>query len=280
VRVLVTGAGGLLGSAVCRTAPPAVEVVGAVRTSPAPDGVPTFPVDLAGPDAVDAMAGRRPDAVIHCAYGMNRADIVGATESVVGACVASGAALVTISTDALFDGEQAPYVESDPPSPITDYGRWKAEAEDIVGTALPDAAIVRTSLLVHSDPPDHGAEWLAATIRRGERVTLFDDELRCPVMAPDLAACLWELVALPPEGRGGVWHVAGPLAMSRAELGRLMIEHYDLDGSKVDVASQASVPGPRPRDVRLSCERALRTLHTRPRPVDAAAMSSPWSSAP
>jgi dTDP-4-dehydrorhamnose reductase len=222
------------------------------------------------------MAALEPDAVIHCAYGMNRPDIVGATESVVAACAASGATLITISTDALFDGEHAPYDESRSPSPITDYGRWKAEAEEIVARALPDAAIVRTSLLVHSDPPDHGAEWLTSALGRRERITLFDDEIRCPVMTADLAAALWELATLPAERRRGVWHVAGPAPMSRAELGALFIEHYGLDATTVDVVSQSSVPGPRPRDVRLSCERALRALSVRPRPVDRWALASPW----
>ncbi len=276
MRVLVTGAGGLLGGVVCRTAPDGVEVVGGVRTSPAPSGVHPVALDLSSDEACDAIVDLAPDSVVHCAYGKNHTDVVTATTSVAAACATLGAGLVAVSTDALFDGEHAPYRESDPPSPVTDYGRWKAEAEGVVAERCPDAAIVRTSLIVHPDPPDHGLRWLAEAATRGERVTLFDDEVRCPVMATDLAAALWELVATPADRRRGVWHVAGPRRMTRAALGFVMVEHLGIARSLVDVASQASVPGPRPRDVSLICDRMLAELEVRPREVDAAALASPW----
>ncbi len=276
MRVLVTGAGGLLGGVVCRTAPDEVEVLGGVRSSPAPDGVRSVALDLTSPDATATIIEAAPDVVVHCAYGKREADVVGATEAVVDACAALGAGLVAMSTDALFDGEHAPYRESDPPSPVTDYGRWKAAAEQLVAVRCPDAAIVRTSLIVHPDPPDHGLRWLAESAARGERVTLFDDELRCPIMAADLATALWELVAMPAERRRGMWHVAGPRPMSRAELGLLLLDHLGLDADAVQIASQSTVPGPRPRDVTLSCDRMLAELRTRPRIVDAAALAAPW----
>jgi dTDP-4-dehydrorhamnose reductase len=275
VRVLVTGAGGLLGGVVCRTAPADVEVVWLVRSSAAPDGVEALPVDLAAPGASGRLREAGADAVIHCAYGMNHADIVDATGAVVDACAGIGVALVAVSSDMVFDGEHAPYAELDPQSPVVDYGRWKAEAERAVAGCA-GAAVVRTSLLVHPDPPDHGMRWLSSMLGRGDRVTLFDDEIRCPVMAADLARALWEILALPPERRRGVWHVAGPEPMSRFDLGMLMVAHLGLDASLVDRAPQSTSPAVRPRDLTLSCERALAELRVRPRRVDAAALASPW----
>ena len=275
-RVLLTGAGGLLGGVVCRTAPSGVEVIGGIRRTPAPEGIPTAAIDLGSLRATAAIVRLAPDVVIHCAYDKHEEDIVGATAAVAGACHETGAALIAMSTDVVFDGEHAPYAEDDAPDPVTDYGRWKAEAERIVAAACPDAAIVRTSLIIHSDPPDHGAQWLRRSLGEGKRVSLFTDEVRCPVMAVDLAAALWELASLPGERRGGIWHVAGPEPMSRAELGALMIDHWGLDGSLVDLRSQSTEPGPRPRDLTVTCERMLSTLTVRPRPVDAAALANPW----
>ena len=76
----------------------------------------------------------RPEIVIHTAYlqdgpGAHEITVDGA-ENVARAAAAVGARLVHLSTDVVFDGRKgAPYVEDDPLSPVTDYGRAKAEAE-------------------------------------------------------------------------------------------------------------------------------------------------------
>ena len=81
----------------------------------------------------------RPDVVIHTAYRQDEDDVntVG-SENVARAAAAVGARLVHLSTDVVFDGRKgAPYVEDDPVSPVTDYGRAKAEAEVRVAAAHP-----------------------------------------------------------------------------------------------------------------------------------------------
>ncbi len=70
--------------------------------------------------------------------------------------------------------------------------------------ACPGAAVVRTSLLLRADPPDRTTAWVVDSLRRGEPVRLFTDELRCPIAAADLAAQLWELAALTPGEHAGV----------------------------------------------------------------------------
>ena len=87
-----------------------------------------------------------------------------------------------MSSDVIFDGTKAAaYDELDPPSPITDYGRAKADAEHAVAEAHPDGA-ARPHL---ADLRRHGHsrhERLALEAARGEgELAFFDDELRCPV---------------------------------------------------------------------------------------------------
>jgi dTDP-4-dehydrorhamnose reductase len=98
------------------------------------------------------LARLRPDVVIHTAYRQDGPDAheitVAGAEHVARAARAAGARLVHLSTDVVFDGRKgAPYVEDDPPSPVTRYGRDKAEAEERVLAAHPDALVVRTSLI-------------------------------------------------------------------------------------------------------------------------------------
>lgn len=272
MRVLITGGGGLLGGELIRRAPADVEVHATRRSSPV-HGATSREVDLSDAAAVRALfVAVRPELVIHTAYSAREGerDIWRATESVVAACLETGAALVHMSTDALLDGESGPYVEDAEPDPVHEYGRWKARAELHVRAAMPGAAVVRTSLIVRADPPDPSSATLLDALRRGEPVRLFTDELRCPTAVEDLAAQVWEVARLPADRRAGVWHLVAPEAVSRYTLGVLLATRHGLSPAGITPVPSASSPVPRPRDLRLLTARADRELRTRARPISAA----------
>ena len=237
MRLHVTGATGYLGSELVRLQPEAS----------------TERVEIRDGEAVRALFERlRPDVVIHTAYRQEADDVntVGA-ENVAAAAAAVRARLVHLSTDVVFDGRKgAPYVEADPPCPLTDYGRAKAEAERRVAAAHPGALLIRTSLLYGgAEPSKHE---LAA---RDPRLTFFTNEVRSPVHVIDLASALLELVEL--EAAGPL-HVAGADAVSRAEFAEL------LSGAAVRTAP---APDTRPLDCSLDSSRAQALLRTRLRGV-------------
>lgn len=241
-----------------RAVPDDVDVVVTARTADPPGGVAAHRLDLRDAMATDSLvASLAPAVVIHTAYRQSdRADIVHATAHVAGACARHGAELVHLSTDAVFDGEHAPYAEGDPIAPIHDYGRWKAAAERVARDAVPDACVTRSSLVVSLHPPDSGTRWLLDSVRAGDRPTLFHDEVRSAIRASDLAAIIWALVALPRAERAGVWHLPGPEALSRAELGRRVLEASGEDPDSVRLGSVRDHPGPRPRDLTIVSHRA------------------------
>jgi dTDP-4-dehydrorhamnose reductase len=149
----------------------------------------------------------------------------------------------------VFDGEKgAPYVEEDEPTPLTEYGRAKADAERAVLAAHPEALVVRTSLLYGGAEPGP-QERLAAD----PDASFFTDEFRCPIQVGDLAAALLELVA---GDRTGVLHVAGADRLSRASFAAL------LAGAPVRTASIAESGLVRPRDCLLAIDRARALLRT------------------
>lgn len=240
--VHVTGATGFLGSELLLRAPWATGDRVEVR-------------DAA---AVLALLDRlRPDAVVHTAYRQGgegaREIVVEGSENVARAARAVDARLVHLSTDVVFDGRKGvPYVEDDPVCPCTGYGRAKAEAEERVVAAHPEALIVRTSLIVAGPGHAPSKHELAA---REPAMTFFVDEIRSPVQVGDLAAALLELAA---RDVSGPLHVAGADDLSRADLAELVT------GRPV---RRAPAPPGRPLDCSLDSSRARSLLRTELRGV-------------
>jgi dTDP-4-dehydrorhamnose reductase len=238
VRLHVTGATGFLGSELLRLVPEA----SAER------------VEIRDAAALEALVGRvRPDVVVHTAYRQDGPDAwaitVDGAEHVARAAQRVGARLVHLSTDVVFDGlKGGPYAEDDPLSPVTDYGRAKAEAEGRVAAACPGALIVRTSLIVGGPGHEPSKHEVAA---RDPAATFYEGEIRCPVQVGDLAAALLELAAL---DVAGALHVAGADAVSRADLAELVT------GAAVN---RAPAPPGRPLDCSLDSSRARALLRTR-----------------
>ena len=257
MRLLVTGAAGMLGTDVAAAAGRAGhEVLELARA------------DL---DVLDAAAVRRavedarPDAVVHCAAYTNvdgaEADEAAATAlngaaagHVAGAAHAVGAFTVHVSSDYVFDGSaSAPYVESSPTAPLGAYGRSKLAGEHAVAAAAPGAhAIVRTAWLFGA----HGPNFVATMLRlAGERdaLSVVDDQVGCPTFTGHLAPALLRLA----EARAaGIHHVAGGGACSWYDLAAAT---FAVRGVEIELTRGRTAdlgrPAPRPAFSVLRTER-------------------------
>lgn len=259
-RLLVTGGAGYLGRRLGPLAAAQGWQVTSTYFSTPPLAGETVPLDLTdGPAVHAAVTALRPIAIIHTACSNRNAAhiaaIAPAARHLAEAAQAVGARLVHVSTDMVFDGEHAPYADDAPLGPLTDYAAAKAEAERLVRAACPGAALGRPSLIWSLDPLDKQTEWLVAGMRRGERVTLFTDEVRCPIHLDDLAAALLALAARPELS--GPFNLGGRQALSRWEFGLRLLEALGLPRTANVLPGTVAGSGlRRPRDLTLRLDRA------------------------
>ncbi|HZO76988.1 MAG TPA: dTDP-4-dehydrorhamnose reductase [Solirubrobacteraceae bacterium] len=258
MRILVTGAGGLLGTDVCRAAESAdVEVVGWSRSE----------LDVTdGQTVAQKLRRLAPAVVVNCAAwtDVDRAEVdeqratavngAGAG-NVARAAAATDAWTVHMSSDYVFDGAKStPYLESDRPAPRSAYGRSKLAGERAVQRAAPDAhTVVRTSWLF-----GNGGRCFPRTILRlaSERdvLTVVDDQVGCPTFTGHLAPVLIEL-ATTARLRGTI-HLSGGGECSWCEFAQAVIDAARLDAQiKPGRTEDMERPAPRPRYSALRSER-------------------------
>jgi dTDP-4-dehydrorhamnose reductase len=219
-------------------------------------------VDVRDASAVDACVERvQPDVVVHAAALSAAADCardpaearavnVLGTANVARASARAGARLVHVSTDLVFDGEQAPYTETAAVSPLSVYGRTKADAE-LEALRAPASVVVRVSLLFGPQRTERRGFFDAqlVALRSGEPITLFDDEWRTPRSFRSAAAAL---AAVAGGTLTGIVHAGGPERMSRWEMGLRLARRLGIEAPPVTRLSRLSVGGePRARDVSL-----------------------------
>jgi dTDP-4-dehydrorhamnose reductase len=247
MRLLVTGAAGMLGTDVVAAAAAGHDVVAFARAD----------LDITDADAVRLAVGDvQPDAVINCAAWT---DVDGAEASeeqatringdgaghVAAAAASVGAHVVHVSTDYVFPGDaSSPYPEDAPTGPIGAYGRSKLAGEHAVADAAPSShAIVRTAWVFGP----HGKNFVDTMLRLGaerDEVTVVDDQLGCPTYTGHLAAAL---VAIADARAHGVLHVAGGGSCTWWDLA---VATFDRAGLSVNVNRGSSAdlgrPAPRP----------------------------------
>jgi len=211
--ILVTGAGGLLGSAVTNRIRSAGGTVLALGHSRPPTGGGQMcnlenAAELAALDQLNWMglvhcaAYRSPD---YCEAEPNRADRLNAEVPGELAALAArrGARMIHISTDYVFPGTHPPYRESDPVQPVNRYGMTKVEAERRVAEAYPGALVLRIPALYgNPDPPltapllEEGLQAARSTVP----VEVDDRIVRYPTWTDDVAAVIVYFLEHPAAG--------------------------------------------------------------------------------
>jgi len=242
VRLLVTGGKGQLGQALVR----------ALSTDEV-DAPGHGELDVTGKTVVvDAIAMFQPDVVIHsaawtdtagCERDPERAIAVNAAGAgnVAEACAASGAAMVYVSTNEVFDGESREgYTEGAETRPLNSYGLSKLAGERAVALALDRHCIVRTSWLYGPGRVSFPEKVLSAA-RADGKLRMVTDEVASPTLTLDLAGAIARLIRT--EARG-VFHLANAGACSRLEWAQAILETAGMGEVPVEAVTQADFGAP------------------------------------
>jgi dTDP-4-dehydrorhamnose reductase len=256
MKLLVTGAGGMLGRDVMLAAGNAGhDVVGFGHTE----------LDVTDAASVEAkLDAERPDVVINCAAWT---DVDAAEEAeeaamaangtgagkVAAAAAAVGASVVYVSSDYVFDGAKgAPYVESDQPAPLSAYGRTKLAGEEATAAANPRHFVVRSSWLFGIGGGNFVETMLRLAASQNE-VLVVHDQVGSPTYTWHLAYGIVRLI----EGlEYGIHHMAAAGQCSWYEFAREIFEQAKIECKVLSATTDMlGRPAPRPAFSALESQR-------------------------
>ena len=173
------------------------------------------------------------------------------------ACIRHALRFVTFSSDLVIDGGKGePYVESDPVAPLGVYGRSKAEAEQRVLEADPQALIIRTSSFFGPWDKHNFVTQALGALKSGQTFEASNDLVVSPTYVPDLVNASLDLMI---DRERGVWHLTNAQAVTWAELARKACEiaGVDASGLRERASTELGYKAVRPAYSALSSERGL-----------------------
>jgi len=221
-----------------------------------PDAV----IDTAAIHNVDYCETHREDA-----YRVN----VEGTKNIAEACESTGAKMIFVSTDYVFDGRKGLYKETDPPNPVNYYGQSKLEGEKAVREACENHVIARTSVIYSwvststlqssSGKPLNFAMWLTQKLGKGEHVNIVTDQYSSPTLADSLAETLIKACE---QDVTGLYHISGKTRINRYDFTLKLAKKMGYDNSLIHPINSSSLKqlAKRPIDSSLDVGKIERTL--------------------
>lgn len=266
MRVLVTGAAGMLGSQVLLAVPDGIGAVGTdLVEMPGVEVVGTDLTDEAGVGALMREHGPF-TGVIHCAAytAVDQAEAEEALAARVNgtacgvlarACAPLDIPLVVVSTDFVFDGTaREPYAVDAPVNPLSAYGRTKLQGEREARAAHPTGTrVVRTQWL-YGPRGRHFPGTMLRLAKERDALQVVNDQIGSPTSTLELAPALWDVLV---SGAPGVYHAACEGAASWYDLAVLTLELAGVEGVTVTPCRTEDFPRPahRPAYSVLDCSR-------------------------
>ncbi len=265
-RVLIFGSNGLLGQNAVRHFYKKFEVIGTSVENEnylANLGIPYYQADLTNRMEIAELIHQVQPTIILNAAAYTNVDgcedepepcwniNVRGVENIVDGAASVKPLLVHVSTDYVFDGENGPYSENDPPKPRGNYARSKYAAEKVVENSNLEYIIARTQVLFgagHKVRPNF-VTWTIDQLANGRKIRVVDDQIGSPTYAPDFCEAVDRLIE---KEAYGLFHVSGPDILSRYDFAQMIAEVFDLDNSLIERIKTKDLKQKAPRPMNSS----------------------------
>ena len=285
MKILVTGANGLLGQTIIRLLlEKQYEVIATGKGEARVDansspGYIYKDIDITDGPAVERLImEHRPSIIVHAAAmtqvdqcELNKQDCyninVTATRFIIDAAKAVNARLIFVSTDFIFDGNNGPYSENDEPAPVNYYGSTKLVAEKAVMESGLDYAIART-ILVYGSVPATGRTNIVGFVRQNleanKPIKMVTDQVRTPTFVDDLAKGI--ILIIEKNGKG-IYHLSGEQEMTPYDIAVETAKYFGLNEALISKASTDDIkqPAVRPAKTGFNISKAKKELGYQPK---------------
>lgn len=284
MKVLITGATGLIGSNLIRTVPDGVKLYATYHINRL---VPEADVNYVEADITDKKIGYiiekiDPDVVIHTAAKgspdwceMNKKEAykvnVKGTKYVADACKKIGAGIVFFSSNANFDGKNPPYYENSTPNPLSEYGRNKVEAENYIDKIGVRNLIIRTMSVYGWSNPYGRMNFLSVLLdktNRGEKMSVTKDLYLNFIYVLDICGFVWDRVTDMIFWK--TYHLAGAQRLTHWEFTKKAVEILGLNKKLLKPVKNKDLVGfiPRPKDTTFDCSQAVEECQFSPMTIE------------
>ncbi len=263
-RIVITGCNGLLGQKLHQLLSPHNTIIGIDLQPDTHLKGPDFQyhtLDITeGSELIDAILEIQPRFIVNTA-ALTGVDLceeekdlcwrvnVLAVEHLIRAANKTGAFLVQVSTDYVFNGKNPPYSESDITSPLGFYGKSKLAAENSLRGSDIEYAIARTQILYGVAPQirPNFVDFIRNKLTEGENLSIVDDQIGNPTLADDLAEGICRIIQL---RKKGIYHISGSESISRYDFARKIAVQFGEDPDRISPMKTASLnqKAPRPED--------------------------------
>lgn len=191
---------------------------------------------------------------------------VGGTETIVSFCKEFDSKLIYISSNGIYDGNHAPYSETDTAKPINYYGLTKLEGERVLERSGIVYAIIRPILMYGWNYASERANIVTTALlklSKNEKVFAYDDVYVNPLFSESCAEAIWKVAK---EGKYGTFNIAGKDTVSIYELIKKAAEVFDLDAKLIVPVKQGFFNEfvPRPKDTSYRTDKMRRVLEIEP----------------
>lgn len=288
MKILITGANGLLGQKLVSLLAPKKEINviatarGKSRLSSEYGSFLYESMDIANrEEVIQVVSLHKPDVIINTAAMTNVDECekekqacmqlnVEAVKFLVEAAERTSAFLLHLSTDFIFSGEEGPYDEEGIPAPVNFYGESKLLGEQVVMESNIKWAIART-VLVYGIVPDMSRSniilWVKGSLEAQKHIQVVDDQWRTPTLAEDLAMGCYLIAKQQAEG---IFNISGSDMLTPYEMAMKTADFFGLDKSLITRtdSTKFTQPAKRPPKTGFIIEKAKSSLGYQPHSFD------------